>query len=1065
METHDSEFMKDSNAQVLAVEENDRMAVIKVDMNALLSEEEDPLITTSWLTSLEDVRKMNGAESDPIKNAIRTALGVVANKWVAAYLKKALKIMKRKDISSTKKAIIWLVDSVKEARPDLYSRSVRESRILEIRAKVAEEARQQMEKLSNTAPSVKEEDVASDVESDEESDESDDEDEKESSDSNAKGEEDESKLPASVIPPRPPPSLVDLLLPPLKPHPQSDFMNAFTWPQVAGATAIRVLHRFKRLRNETDDSLRAKHQLAPLSVAQRRQREAVAASRVFTESCAEIDGESPSEKAIEHLCSGGDYLELPPVERLCILRMMIEAAYNTDRVFQEVDGNLKARVDASKLVDKEEKRAKKEAREKAAADEATAREQLAADARNKFLEEKRAEIRKINEGSNEFTDEFMDSLTDEDIIEFDEDIKADFAALPTPESFNKTEVKEMVAKMQEAAAFDTHSLRVLSMDEITEKEKEELNEMESQLASMTSDPEIVEAADRETTRTIERLRKNIEKARDAAITLPESRSLACAILQDAIADGTIKVLKSALREAKIAKLTGEDEVTGGVWALDLMRDAALELENAKQHKRVTDAQKDLVAKRNKCFIRTVPLGRDRFRNRFWHFDRDEHSHFWAEVDYVLKEEESKITPAGFLELVADRESVFLGAKDEEEDLVRNEESEQFIRFSRQEYHSSGASPCLARKNWGCHATEASIRTLIKGLDGRGVREHELKTNLKEALEENIGSGEKLESTKEAAAEQDDGTGKAKNDMKDSGDEELFKRAKDGERETPRDVVSLDVLDKVESGINQRVRVKVMVDDSKDPPVVRYENGTVKGWRTCQEEVENEQTMDTDEEAAEPKMKKIEYHEWMVQTERGHSYWLAAADLMEAICRFARWNANDRTYFEFDAAFLSYRNSLGRHCGRAADAPYASSPMAFARLMVKKEQELYSKLKNRNYDNNWGGKSGARAVWTNSMKDYTFDFPSAREGLLTLENAFYELMGGSPEDGMDLNGQELLDNPKTRDDIELESLDNKSITGLWNSPESRAVFYTIVRSKLLICRLPSRCNYLTFRCAH
>ena len=115
------------------------------------------------------------------------------------------------------------------------------------------------------------------------------------------------------------------------------------------------------------------------------------------------------------------------------------------------------------------------------------------------------------------------------------------------------------------------------------------------------------------------------------------------------------------------------------------------------------------------------------------------------------------------------------------------------------------------------------------------------------------------------------------------------------------------------------------------------------------------------------------------------------------------------------------------------------------MMVRREQELYAKLKNRNYDNNWGGKSGARAVWTNSMKDYTFDFPSAREGLLTLESAFHELMDGVPNEEVKSNGKEILQNPKTRDDIELESIDSKSIVGLWNSADSRAVFYEIVNS--------------------
>jgi len=57
------------------------------------------------------------------------------------------------------------------------------------------------------------------------------------------------------------------------------------------------------------------------------------------------------------------------------------------------------------------------------------------------------------------------------------------------------------------------------------------------------------------------------------------------------------------------------------------------------------------------------------------------------------------------------------------------------------------------------------------------------------------------------------------------------------------------------------------------------------------------------------------------------------------------------------------------------------------------------------------------------------------------------MDGVPEEPN--SGKEILENKAKRDDIELESLDGKSMYGLWNTPESRAVFYEIVKSK---CRV-------------
>lgn len=964
----------------LAVEEkeDENMAVIKVDIQALLSEEEDPLITNSWLTSLEESKNVSNVDSDAVKKIAKTALAVVANKWVSAYLRKALKLLKRKDAAATKRALSWLVDRVKEARPDLYSRSVRESRMTEIRNKVVEEAKTQMAKLGPSAPMVKDDDFVSDVESDEEdSDESDDEETgsatKGTNESGKADAKEASEMPSSFIPPRPSPTLVDLLLPPFKPHHNSDFLNAFSWPQMAGATVFRILHRQKRLRNEVDDALRGIHDLSQLTVAQRRAREALSASRVFTECCAIVDGESPSESAVEHLCSGGAYLDLNPVQRLCILRVMIEAAYDTYRVQEVVDGNFKQRIGALKALEAEERKAKSEAKKNAAAAEAAAREQLAAEARNRFLEEKRAEIRKVNEGSNEFTDEFMESLTDEDIIEFDEDIKADYAALPSPESFSKIEVNKMVSRMQEEAAFETHSVRVLTMEEVLRQDKEDLKQMEEQLVQLSGENPEQEFVDRGKSRSIDRLRKNIEKAKESALTLPETRKEAILILRDAIADGTIKVLKSALRSAKQARLTGEDETTGGVWALDLMRDAALELDKAKQHKRVADAQKDLVAKRNRCFIRNVPIGRDRNRNRFWHFDRDEQSHFWVEADYVLPSDVNKgemaATQEGFLDLKADEDAIFVGAADQEEDMVGNHVDEWYPKFSKQEYHASGARASLARKKWGCHATEKNIRVLIKDLDSRGLRESELKSKLKEALEENVETSDRQENAKGEAAEQ--GQSESTNDGEGSiltgGDEEAFQRAKDAERESSRDGILMDLLDPMSSGIGAPVRVRIVVDKAKDASIARYETGKITGFRRRTEQVEVEAGGDSEDEAQEKVTKMVEIQEWQATTDRGHVLWLSSGELMMSVCRFARWEKKDKTYFEFDAAFHSYRNNIGRHCGRAADAPYSSSPMYFARMMVKKEQELYSKLKNRNYSNNWGGTSGARAIWCNSMK--------------------------------------------------------------------------------------------------
>ena len=271
---------------------------------------------------------------------------------------------------------------------------------------------------------------------------------------------------------------------------------------------------------------------------------------------------------------------------------------------------------------------------------------------------------------------------------------------------------------------------------------------------------------------------------------------------------------------------------------------------------------------------------------------------------------------------------------------------------------------------GCFASEKKIRVLIKDLDSRGLRESELKSKLKEALEENVETGDKQEVKEASEQGQAESATDDQGSVLTSGDEESFHHAKDAERESNREEIKMQYIDPLTSAIGASVRVRIVVDKAKDTSIARYETGKITGFRKRTEQVEAEADDDADDEEMEKEeqaTKVIEIQEWQATTDRGHVLWLSSPELMLSICRFARWDQKDKTYFEFDAAFHSYRNGIGRHCGRAADAPYSSSPMYFARMMVKKEQELYSKLKNRNYSNNWGGTSGARAIWCNSMK--------------------------------------------------------------------------------------------------
>ena len=1052
LETEVTEGVVDDSADAVASTVDAKIPLIKVDMSALLDYEEDPLITASWLQSLEEVRSNSSSNSAPIKQAVKTARDVVANKWVKAYLKKALI---GDTPSFTKRAVLWLVDVMKEARPDIWSRNDSKEEVLQQKAKVIEETTALMEKMHDAEAFVSVDDVESSESDDEnESDDSDDEDAAEVSNpapSTLRSGEDDKLAPVtSSIPSKPPPTLVDLLLPPAKPLAGSDLVTSCTWPALTGATVSRILHRYKRLRNEVDDSLRAFNELPPMTKEERRLREERLAVRVFTECASGGENDSPPERAANHLSSGGNYLDLSPVERLCLLRVLIDGAYDAGRVHEIVDGNYKARIEAEKQLEMEKRRAKKKAREEEAAAQKAAREKLALEARNKFLEDKRNEIEESNNESQEYTDEFIESLTEEDIIEFDEETRAEYDALPGPESFNKSEVNKMVARMHEEAAFNTDSLTVLTMNEILSREKRELEEMEERLSSFGNVDTF--GMDRESTKVIDRLRRNIQDARDAKLSLPELRAEAEEALKDAMQDGTIKALRAAIRLAKQAELCGDEEETGGMWAHDLLRDAALELKAAEGRKRVVEAQKDLVAKRNKCFIRTEPMGRDRFRNRFWQFDNSESGHVWAEVDYVLKDESNgneimSDRKSRYVDLLANSSAVGVGAEEKEEDFVKPnqtpEERSRFVHFSRQEFHKSGAISSLAKRHWGCQTTEPSWRYLIKNLDERGSRERELKENLKEALEESrlaaSGDSGKLDGSKELEGEKSKGK---EADRQKSGDEHVFLAAKHSANTNESKVISLDLLEGLSSAIGQKVRLREVVDSTKDQEIAHYNVALVDGWKII-EVRETEADENGDRNGTESIEKLSTYPVWRATFERGGEKWLSGFELLDGLCRYIRWNRKDRGYFEDDASFLAYRNALGRHCGKASEAAISSTPMYLARLMMKREQELYMPLKNRSYDNNWGGKSGARNAWITTMKDYCFDLCTARDGLLTLESALFELTGGVEEEpDTQSDGKSLLNDEAARLDIELESID-KSINALWNSRESRAIFRAIV----------------------
>jgi len=1049
-------------------------AVVKIDMEALLSVVEEPVVTRKWLRALEDVRTRKPDNSGPIKSAVKSAISVTTNQHVKIYLKKAMRTWKVKSAGLVKRAVVWLVERVREARPDLWGREVNEDEIMEQKKLVAAEAALEMANIVEDVD-VEDDDMNLEGDSDEESESDDDEgsdnedeyaDQADTPDSPSKQacsvtlkENDEITPVTTFVPMKPVPSVVDLLLPPAKIVVPSELVHALTWPPVIGATSCRIFQWYKRRRNEVDDSIREFRELKPMSVAERRRRETAASMRILSECGDPLDGNTNHvESAINHLCDGKGYLDLNAVQRLCILRILIEAAYDTNHVQQSIEDNFKARINAVKALDAEERRAKKAAREQLASIESAARERLANEAREAFIEKKRQEIIEDAKDTQEYSVEFAESLNEDDIIDFDDDTKTEYEALPTPESFNKGEVNAVVKMIQEETAFGAKRLIVLTLKEIEKTDEDYLKSLEEEIESYG------EANSRETSAKIDRVRQKITKFTDQMQTLPQERSAAIEALKDAIEDGTVRTLRAAIKQAKLAGLSGDNDVDGGVWALDLVRDASLELKDAESRKRVTEAQKDLVAKRNKCFIRTEPLGRDRYHSSFVHFDHDKRSRVWAERDYILHNEESDQAKEGVL--LKSAQAASIGAEDKYNDFVNVDDRDQpygkqFLSFANQEYHHTGKLSTLARHHWSCYTTDRSLRVLVKNLDGKCPKENALKEVLKETLEIlALSTGGVDVNASHTAPEGDAGPDaeamSSKVDFRPSGDEEVFSEEK---KNASKD--DIDILKDTSSAIGRRIRLRRIPDPDRAPDVAEYSMATITGWKMEDAPQGDAQEGEASEEPSPP---KASVPIWRLGLDDGGELHVSGKEAVEGIVRAIKWSTEHPGYVEHDAPFLSYRNGIGRFCGRAVEAPSSLTPQAFAKQLIKREQDLYMPLKNRTFENNWGGKAGARQVWVSSLKECGHTFDAVREGLLTLENAFFELSGGfgsveekkvdepanqsnggahdAPAVVAPLSGKDLLYDHNSRFDIELESLGN-DVKGLWNNSDAREIFQEII----------------------
>jgi len=591
--------------------------------------------------------------------------------------------------------------------------------------------------------------------------------------------------------------------------------------------------------------------------------------------------------------------------------------------------------------------------------------------------------------------------------------------------------------------------------------------------------------DRSVRMRISKLRRELNRLQNLQETLPAARANAICILNEALEEfggsnggsAAIKAYRYAIRVGKQAKLTGnfddglvEDE-EDGAWALDLFRDVVMEHRASEKRKKIIDLQRDLVIKRDKCFVRTEPLGCDQFRDVYWYF-KDASSGSSDRVSVWVEQQDMETART-------------IGADDCEEDFCLEKEAKDteqsnrtsFTTFSRKEYHHSGRIRALPYKTWGCYANDISLRKVIRKLDERGKREVSLKMRLKEIMDQSSSSPSTTNVDSSGITDK----------IQLEGDMDAVRVAKE-RYSNPLALASFidngdsNNYDRLDSFMKCRIRMKVYENGT-------YEMGTVTGWKMKNVEKDDQEGGQAESNAnGEPSYSHRQDHDnqnmplWKVVIDGdGQEVFLSGDDVITGLIVARKWmnmslknKPNDeghhlddnQYYYEQDSQIFSYHNTLGKYCGRNADdAQIASTPFALSKIMLRKESEMYSKLKNRVMENRWGrANTGFRNNWIQTLRDEGHKMEVVRTCLVSLEGAIFDLietmyaetsnnhnsdgyqdsMTITPSSEVTTTTKDMLVDAVFRSDIELESIGQQKIISLWTSKEVRSVFLAILK---------------------
>jgi hypothetical protein len=242
-------------------------------------------------------------------------------------------------------------------------------------------------------------------------------------------------------------------------------------------------------------------------------------------------------------------------------------------------------------------------------------------------------------------------LSEEAILK-DENIKKMFDAIPKP---SRNECLDKAKKMREAEWLgEKGEHEVVTLLQVTLVDQKYLSSMEEEgknvgIEGLDNADSLIYNNGYTRTQIAEfkELRKKTEEWRALMPQLQGIREKAAQKLKDAVASESLKELKNAIKYATDSycvgkKVGGETEVT---YYLDSLRDAIVAQNNAEKRIKKQEGIKNLLLEKERCFVRTASLGRDRNHRTFWCLSHDRPRVWVEELEEGGGDYDERITEA------------------------------------------------------------------------------------------------------------------------------------------------------------------------------------------------------------------------------------------------------------------------------------------------------------------------------------------------------------------------------------------------------------------------------------